>query len=153
MVRHERFRGDLLARLAGARIAVPPLRERIEDLGILVAAVLARAGAPAATLAREVAWALCRHRWPFNVRELEQALTAALALAGSGPIGLAHLPEAVRAAQPAALDRDQARRDELVARLREHHGNLAAVARALGTSRTQIHRLLERYGIDPREHQ
>ena len=53
---------------------------------------------------------------------------------------------------PAVADRTRVQGDELVACLRLHKGNLAAVARALGTSRTQIHRLLERYGIDPGAH-
>ena len=146
LVAQERFRADLLARLAGVRITLPPLRERIEDLGILVAAI-----APRGTLARDAAWALCRHRWPFNVRELEQALTAALALSAPGPMGLEHLPAALRVPAPGAVgDRDQARHDELVRHLREQGGNLAAVARVLKTSRAQVHRLLERYGIDPR---
>ncbi len=152
LVQKERFRADLLARLAGVRIALPPLRERIEDLGILAAAILGGAGAPRCTLARDAAWALCRYRWPFNVRELEQALTAALALSPSGQIGLTQLPEALRAARPVAVDRDLVRRAQLVACLREHGGNLAAVARALKTSRPQIHRLLERFGIDPPEY-
>ena len=149
LVQRERFRGDLLARLAGVRITLPPLREHIEDLGILVADILVSARARTKALARDAAWAMCRHTWPFNIRELDQALRAALALAPSGKIELAHLPETLRALPPVVLDRDQARRDELVACLREHHGNLAAVGRKLGTSRTQIHRLLERYGIDP----
>jgi DNA-binding NtrC family response regulator len=152
LVRQERFRADLLARLAGVRIAIPPLRERIEDLGILVAGILAEARAPRCQLARDAAWALCRHRWPSNTRELEQALTGALALSPAGKIALPELPEALRNLPEVDSDRDGARRDELVACLLEHHGNLAAVARALGTSRTQIHRLLERYGIDPRAH-
>jgi transcriptional regulator with PAS, ATPase and Fis domain len=149
LVRRERFRADLLARLAGVRITLPPLRERLEDLGLLVAAIL---GAEATTLARDAAWAMCRHAWPFNVRELEQALAGALAATTTGRIELAHLPPALQAASRAAADRDEARRDRLLACLREHHGNLAAVARALGTSRAQIHRLLERYAIDPDAH-
>jgi transcriptional regulator of acetoin/glycerol metabolism len=150
MVQKERFRADLLARLAGVRIALPPLRQRIEDLGSLVAAFIA--GTEGCTLARDAAWALCRHPWPFNIRELEQAVTAAQALRTSTRIELAHLPEALRAVPEVAVDRARARRDELIACLRDHHGNLAAVARQLGTSRTQVHRLLERLGIDPRAH-
>ena len=146
LVKRERFRSDLLARLAGVRVTVPPLRERLEDLGILVASILDAAGARGCTLARDAAWAMCCHAWPFNVRELEQALHAALAVAPSRKIELAHLPDALRAPVPA--DRDQVRRDELIACLQEHRGNLAAVARALGTSRTQVHRLLERFRID-----
>lgn len=150
LVKRGHFRGDLLSRLDGMRVTLAPLRERIEDLGILVASILDAAGARGFTLARDAAWAMCRHAWPFNVRELEQALHAALAVAPSRKVELSHLPDALRS--PSATDRDQVRVDELTACLRQHHGNLAAVARALGTSRTQIHRLLGRYGIDPGAH-
>jgi len=145
------FRADLLARLAGLRLAVPPLRERLEDLGILIASVLARTpGAATCSFAPEAVWALCRHSWPMNVRELEQSLTSAAALSAYGRIQLEHLPDALRAPPAVRSQHETSRREELVGCLREHAGNLAAVARALGTSRTQIHRLLERYGIDPR---
>jgi DNA-binding NtrC family response regulator len=150
LVNRARFRGDLLARLDGTRIVLPPLRERIEDLGILVASILDAAGARGFTLSRDAAWAMCRHSWPFNVRELEQALHAALAVAPSRRIELAHLPDALRAVP--AVNGERARGEQLIACLRQHRGNLAAVARALGTSRTQIHRLLQRYGIDPDAH-
>src|SRR5262249_22168191 len=132
---------------------LPPLAERREDLGLLVAAILARA--PGGGAARFTASAL-RHMyaydWPRNIRELEKCLTTALALAGPQPIDTAHLPEAVRTARlgaaPAALEPDeQAQRDELHALLTEHGGNVAAVARALGKARTQIHRWVRRYGL------
>jgi DNA-binding NtrC family response regulator len=148
MVNRERFRGDLLARLAGVRITLPPLRERIEDLGVLVTSILGAAGADGWTIARDAALAMCRHTWPFNVRELEHALRGALATASSRKIELAHLPDELRQPRP-AIDRDQIRRDELITHLQKARGNLAAVARAFGTSRSQVHRLLMRFGIDP----
>jgi DNA-binding NtrC family response regulator len=142
-----RFRVDLYARLAGLRVTLPPLRDRLEDLGGLVATSLARHGRPALGLSSAAAWALCRHRWPLNIRELDQAIGAAVAVAQGERIDLQQLPEQVAGRAPAAAI-EAARRDELLALLRDHRGNLAAVARALNTSRAQIHRLLRRYSID-----
>ena len=144
-----RFRVDLYARLAGLRVTLPPLRHRIEDLGTLVAAALSR-HAPAAHLGLSpaAAWAMCRDRWPLNIRELDQALAAASAVATGARITLDHLPEQVASRAPAAAV-EVARREELITLLRTHRGNLAAVARALDTSRAQIHRLLRRFDLDP----
>jgi transcriptional regulator with GAF, ATPase, and Fis domain len=142
-----RFRVDLYARLAGLRVTLPPLRDRLEDLGGLVAASLARHGRPSLGLSSGAAWALCRYRWPLNIRELDQAIAAAVAVAQSDRIDLQQLPEQVAGRAPAAAV-EAARRDELLGLLRDHRGNLAAVARALSTSRAQVHRLLRRYSID-----
>jgi transcriptional regulator with GAF, ATPase, and Fis domain len=156
-----RFRADLYARLNGFAVALPPLRERIEDLGLLVAALTRRlAASPASVVLRaEAALALLRHPWPHNVRELEQTLAAALALAGGAPIEAGHLPDALRAgprraaaatAPPAGESAaDEARRAELIRLLAEHAGNISAVARAMGKQRVQIRRWLRRYGLDP----
>jgi len=144
-----RFRVDLYARLAGLRVTLPPLRHRIEDLGTLVAAALAR-HSPNAQLgvSPAAAWAMCRDRWPLNIRELDQAIAAAAAVTDSSRITLDHLPEQVASRAPAAAV-EVARREELIALLRTHRGNLAAVARALDTSRAQVHRLLRRFDLDP----
>ena len=96
------FRGDLLARLQGFVLQLPRLRERREDLGLLVAQLLRR-HAPAAervTMQPEFARALFAHHWPGNVRELEQALAAALLFAKGEPLALEHLPAAVRSPLP-----------------------------------------------------
>ena len=97
----QRFRADLCARLKGLTLVLPPLRERREDLGLIVRALLGRhlgPGAKPAAFSREAARALFLYRWPMNVRELEKALHAAVVLARGEPIGFAHLPAAVRAA-------------------------------------------------------
>jgi transcriptional regulator of acetoin/glycerol metabolism len=141
-----RFRNDLFARLAGLTVRLVPLRERSADLGLLIASLLRRL-APATNAVRiagPAARALLDHDWPNNVRELEMCLRAAGELAGWGKIALRHLPEPIAAARAADPQRDQ-----LVALLEAHQGNLAAVARELKTSRMQVHRLLKRCGLGP----
>jgi len=153
MVADGTFRHDLLARLRGVVLELIPLRERPEDVALLIASAL-RKLAPErgdVKLSPEAARALLEHDWPLNVRELEQALAGALALSGTGAILLEHLPEALRPTgePPPQLTEEQARhRDELIALLREHRGNLSAVARAVGKGRTQVARWVSRYRID-----
>ncbi|MFO0723010.1 MAG: sigma 54-interacting transcriptional regulator [Myxococcota bacterium] len=94
-----RFRGDLLARVSGVMINLPPLRERTEDLGILIGALLEKLCGPAVDtlkLSVPAARALFAYPWPFNVRELEKALEAAVAMAEDGRIEAKHLPESLR---------------------------------------------------------
>jgi len=152
---HGRFRRDLYARLAGFRLRLPPLRERIEDLGLIIAALLPRvAGTEPVRFGRSAAHALLRYAWPLNIRELEQALAGA-ALQAHGTIELAHLPEAVQrgaAAAPAPPSTSAPSRDELIALLEEHDGNVSAIARALGKARVQIQRWLKHYGLSAAEH-
>jgi sigma-54 dependent transcriptional regulator, acetoin dehydrogenase operon transcriptional activator AcoR len=158
LVRQELFRHDLYARLAGFTVRLAPLRERREDLGLLVATLLARSPFGAtAQLTANAARALVTYDWPLNVRELESCLVVASTLADGGTIRRRHLPETLR--EPAAAapddaagpsDDDQQRRAELVALLREHQGNITAIARATGWNRVQIHRWLKRFELDPR---
>jgi transcriptional regulator with GAF, ATPase, and Fis domain len=155
-----RFRTDLLSRLTGFSITLPPLRQRREDLGLLIAALLrrlARDRANRVVFSRPAARALVAYQWPMNVRELERALEVALVLAGDGPVELEHLPEQLRApraaAEPAPATSgavQQDRREHLSHLLREHAGNVSAVARLLGKTRAQIHRWIKRYQLDPR---
>ncbi|MBS2022343.1 MAG: sigma 54-interacting transcriptional regulator [Deltaproteobacteria bacterium] len=156
MVAAGTFRGDLLARLQGFVLELVPLRERLADLGLLVSALLRR-HAPEPDAVRfepEAARALARHRWPFNVRELDQTLASALLLAGSHPIALTHLPAELREATVAPpkatlAPEEQELRARLVALFVEHAGNMSAVARVMGKGRTQIVRWVQRFGIDP----
>jgi len=91
------FRLDLLARLVGMRVLLPPLCQRMDDLGSLVAEILAARGGEAAwAFEPEALRAMLRYDWPTNVRELAQCLGLAAALTEDGTINLAHLPEAVR---------------------------------------------------------
>ena len=164
MVASGSFRADLLARLSGFTLTLPPLRERREDLGLLGASLLRRhlaAGAERVRFGQLAARALFLHSWPLNVRELEKSLAVAAALAEDGRIELEHLPPPIRTAPdegaaeiPAAHGKplsaaDDKRRQELLALLEANQGNVAAVARAIGKARMQVQRWMKRFGIDP----
>jgi transcriptional regulator with GAF, ATPase, and Fis domain len=86
-----RFRQDLFYRLAVVPIAVPPLRERMEDVPLLlehfVAAAAQRLGRAACQLTADAVDLLSRYHWPGNVRELENLVTRASVLSGGGRVG------------------------------------------------------------------
>jgi transcriptional regulator with PAS, ATPase and Fis domain len=147
-----RFRKDLYARLRGFSLTLPPLRERREDIGLLVADLLPRMNGDRTrpvTFSRGAARALFLYDWPLNVRELEHTLAAALAITGGGEISPAHLPDELRASMddPGSLaaHRD---RERFVKLAHEHAGNVSAMARALGTSRTHVRRLARRHQVE-----
>ncbi len=150
LVATKRFRADLYARLAGHTVWIPPVRHRREDIGLFVAAALA-ARAPSVELTLGAGQALFDYQWPMNVRELVNCLASAVALAAGDPIAREHLPPPVRAATPAQPGRPAAgrvTREQLVALLTEHKGNVSAVARALATARAQVRRLATRFDVD-----
>ena len=156
LVARGRFRADLLARIRGLDVELPALRARRMDLGILIAALLARhGGADAASYRfdRRCAQALVEHDYPLNIRELEQALLALLALAGPDRLfrreALAEtaIGRSARTAAPPPRDGDRVRAD-LLEQLARHQGNISAVARAMRCTRMQVHRWLKRWQID-----
>ena len=157
LIEQKRFRADLYARLAGYVHHLRPLEERLEDFGVLFASLLRRAAGGAATdttLTTEAGWALLRHTWPLNVRELEQAIQRATVLGGGAPLTVKHfpfvlesVPRSTSSIQVKGEAVDVALRRQLDELMREHHGNVAAVARALGKAPTQIQRWLKRVGI------
>ena len=158
LVAEGKFRNDLHARLTGFSLTLPALRDRREDLGILIAALLAKAGAtPETTFTIEAARALVACEWAQNVRELEKVLATAIVLARGVPVGLEHLPAALREpprpatapAEPVLSEADQKRKAELEALLVQHGGNISAIARSSGKARMQIQRWLKRFGLDP----
>jgi len=140
------FRSDLHARLAGYTFRLPCLRERREDLGLLLSAI---AGDRTTPLDPDAARALLQYTWPHNVREFKHVLDAAAALAAGGAIELAHLPPAVAEAAGGAPAGGHPVHEKLLASLRTHRGNVTQTARELDTSRTQVQRWMRRFGIDP----
>jgi transcriptional regulator with PAS, ATPase and Fis domain len=151
LVGEGRFRGDLLYRIAGITVVLPPLRERPRDLRVLLDRALG--GTPVAPEARA---ALLSWGWPGNVRELLYAVEAARALAGpGGRVEKGHLPERLRAAReaPAAgkgLYReavDEAKRRVILETLAATGGNRTRAAALLGLSRQSLLYELKRLAI------
>jgi two-component system response regulator HydG len=150
-----RFRQDLYYRLAAARVELPPLRERGEDLWLLVAEFLSRA-APAARLTPAARERLRSHDWPGNVRELENAIQVAAALAHGGTIDADHLPALAEVPASGAPreagyhEQVEAFRRALVgAAVEASGGNLAAAARRLGLTRQALSYLVRQLDLRP----
>ena len=160
-IRAGRFREDLYYRLSAFPIRVPPLRERREDIAILVAHFLRRLselwGRDAVRVAPEAMDCLVRYAWPGNVRELQHELERALTLAGRGTtLGPEHFSERVMGgggAHAARLTgslkqaRDAFERDYVLRALRAHQGNVSHTARALGISRVMLQRKMKDFGL------
>ncbi len=155
MVDSGSFRSDLFARIAGYRLTLPPLRERREDLGLLISSFLNTATFDAMSI--EAARALIKYSWPLNIRELRSCMETASVLAAGGRIELSHLPEAVRCPDavqskaPAVQAGDAEHQSELLRLLQVHKGNVSAVARSMGKDRKQIQRWMKRFAIDPNQ--
>ncbi|MGC3996971.1 MAG: sigma 54-interacting transcriptional regulator [Anaeromyxobacter sp.] len=150
------FRADLYFRLAAFPVHVPALRDRVEDLPLLVGAFL-RAEEPARPHVRRVRpaalAALAAYRWPGNVRELHNVLAYAMLQAGDGELDVPHLPGHVRTRRPLPRPRPAAPVDEEAGRLRallDACGwNRAEAARRLGISRVTLWKRLKAARIGP----
>jgi transcriptional regulator with AAA-type ATPase domain len=149
------LRHDFYGRIAGYEVRLPPLRDRREDLGMLIAAILSRLAASrrSITLHKAAARALFGYSWPLNIRELEHALEVALALSEDHEIRVEHLPSAILehalARDGTLTPSDRALRSQLLASLRQSRGNIAAVARVMDRAPVQIRRWCRRLQIDP----
>jgi transcriptional regulator with GAF, ATPase, and Fis domain len=157
------FRDDLLARLSGWIVRVPPLVERSEDVLELAQAWLERRGSTA-RLSANAAEALLLHDWPHNVRQVEQVMQQAVLRASGAPvIRSEHLPpglpsvaadtgeRAIAASVPLALlvdRRGTPSRDDLAMVLEHFGGVVAEVAAFFGKDRKQVYRWMRRHGID-----
>ncbi len=111
LVKDGRFREDLLYRLEGIAIEIPPLRQRRDDVPLLIASFIeaARAATPKATVerfSREAIERALEYEWPGNVRELEHAVARAVLLGRGAEAAVADLPPAVSKRRPpsAAID-------------------------------------------------
>jgi two-component system response regulator HydG len=162
MVETGRFRMDLYYRLHVVRLEIPPLRERIEDVPLLVQHFLdkhARRGEPVG-IEEDALERLMSHDWPGNVRELENVIESALALArgprlraGDLPIGRsragAGAPARAGDSAPSGLplSLDAYERSALERALREAGGNATDAARRLGIGRSTFYRKLGKHGL------
>ncbi len=156
LVAEGHFRADLYHLLASTAIQIPPLRERLEDIPLIVEAVFRRLRRASGRTYRITEAALQRlkvYPWPGNVRELENILERAAALSEDGQIDLHHLPErivqGVTVKQPMESIRpvEELEREAILHAAMQYRGRIREMAAALGMSRTTLWRRLKRYGI------
>ncbi len=152
-----KFREDLYYRIAVVSVELPPLRDRLEDLPALSSKILERlardAGKQAPELSQEALRKLSAHRFPGNVRELQNILTRAFVLASSTRLRADDIELAVSARKRAgsALSRkdfEAQERQRILEALRQARWNVSVVARSLGIPRNTLYRKLTRYGLN-----
>jgi DNA-binding NtrC family response regulator len=169
-----RFRQDLFFRLAEFRIAVPPLRERLDDLPYLAQRFLEEAGVelrrPVRQISAEALQALRNHPWPGNVRELRNVIRQGALLSTGGTLEAATLAAFLKKTAPRSkpaqkalakagaslrqLGLDglaEAEREAIREALSESRGNILKASRALKTDNKTLHGKLKRYGIRARD--
>jgi transcriptional regulator of acetoin/glycerol metabolism len=162
-VREGRFRADLLARLDGITVRLPPLRQRKEDVPHLFSHLLrewTKGRAPAVEC--DLVERLCIHDWPFNVRELVQLVRQLLVLhPGDSLLRAHHLPARIGmpAAEasvavgkgnprPAHASAEPLELPTLLSALRAAGGNVARAAAMLGITRQRAYRMMESHAVD-----
>lgn len=153
------FRHDLLYRLNVINIHLPPLRERRDDIPLLVAHFLKKFSQPPSppiSIAEDAMAVLCSYHWPGNIRELENTIEAASALTRTSVITAKELPPRVIESPvppgPDALFADLPSFDELERRylirtLEAAGNNKSRAAEMMGVNRKTLTRMVERHGI------
>lgn len=149
LVREQEFREDLYYRLNVIPLTIPPLRQRSEDIELLIRHYLQR---EQACITPEAMAVLTRHSWPGNVRELENVLERAMAMAGGEAIGQEHLllGDATIASPGGGTLKEQVAELEkrIVAEALNKHGSTRRAGQALGLSHTSIINKLKRYNLE-----
>jgi len=154
------FREDLYYRLNVVPLAIPPLRERREDIRALTQHFLKTLGAsPRLTIAPDAFRALETYDWPGNVRELENAVERALIFHRGDVIALNDLPESIRAPRArevsslpvslpeAGLSLEGVEKELIVRALQKHDWNQSRAARYLGITRHTLLYRMDKHGI------
>jgi PAS domain S-box-containing protein len=148
------FRADLLYRIRVARVHLPALRERREDIPLLVSEFLSASGIasehPVPEVSREAMRLLLEYPWPGNIRELRNAIEFAMICCRGSVIQPEDLPPELVYGTPQRRASDLYAHDEqqhLLKALQATHGNRAAAARRLGIGRSTFYRRLSEHGI------
>lgn len=153
------FRTDLFYRLNVVPIHLPPLRERAEDIPLLVEHFIQEFsriyGVEPKRVTPEAMQRICEYVWPGNIRELQNAIERAFALSSEPEITLKDLPPAVLRTEDRAGSEDpdvclplaEAERRSIAAALKRSGGNKNEAARLLGIDRQRLYRKIEKYGL------
>ncbi len=158
-----RFREDLLYRLNVVEIHVPSLRERLDDVPLLVQhfaeQISASAGVPMRRFSEDAVARLQRRAWPGNVRELRNAVERLMILSAGRVITSGDVERLLPSIEPVAGEpmsaepqtfeafKQDAEKNFLQQKLREHDWNVSETARSLRMPRSNLYKKIERYGL------
>lgn len=156
-IQTKRFREDLFYRLRTVTLTVPPLRQRPEDIPLLVDHFIkkfnAKTGKKVRSLDPKVMQCFMAYKWPGNVRELERCIEHAFVFVKGPVIFQRYLPDledfeaSVAAALPPRMEPDE--RESILWALKQTGGRREAASRLLGISRTSIWRRMKAMGLEP----
>jgi two-component system response regulator AtoC len=162
-VKEGKFREDLFFRLRVVEIHMPPLRERKNDIPLLVTAFLkefaAENGKNVNAISREAMETLVEYSWPGNVRELRTAIEHAVVLSREDSISVRDLPQNIRLRDDSELGGGdpltagdltvkEAEKQLIIRALKEADGNRSEAAKRIGMSRRTLHRKLHVYQLE-----
>ena len=161
-VKAGRFREDLYFRLNGIHIEVPPLRERKDDIPLLLNSFLERYNAENGKhitgFDNQARNALYKYDWPGNIRELQHCVESSVVMASGSEITLEDLPPSVSKASgietisvPVGITLDEAEKIIIQENLAANKGNKSKTAETLGIGRKTLHRKLAEYGMEDSE--
>jgi DNA-binding NtrC family response regulator len=160
LVSEGKFRDDLFYRLSVVTIVLPPLRERREDIPLLVNKFLKQSATENNKDVREITQeavnVLMAYDWPGNVRELRNTIEQIVVLARSERLTLRDVPAAIRGGADltkisvvrTGMTVEEAERQLIVQALKEMRGNRTRAAQKIGMSRRTLHRKLKKYGLE-----
>jgi two-component system nitrogen regulation response regulator NtrX len=163
-IREGRFREDLYYRLNVIPVQVPPLRERSEDIPLLIAEFLREiavdSGLKEKRITEQAMEIMVRQPWPGNVRELRNLVERLVILVPEDVIQVHHLTECFPLATPDAIEsaleqpsfrqaRTAFEQQYLRKKLAEHNWNISQTAEAIGLERSHLHRKIKSYGVEP----
>ncbi|HEX2673800.1 MAG TPA: sigma-54 dependent transcriptional regulator [Polyangiaceae bacterium] len=154
-VKARAFREDLFFRLAAAVVPIPALRNRLEDLPLLIPVLLADLGMGNVRIADETLAMLSSHSWPGNVRELKNTLASALAFAEGGTLEPEHLRFMPNVSEPQPLEElmlggkslESLERVAIEQTLTQCGGNKSQAAQSLGISTSTLYEKLKKFGL------
>ncbi len=155
-VDNNKFREDLYYRLKVVEIELPPLRERLEDVPLLVDRFCnifnRRFKKQIEGVTNEVLEAFMRYTWPGNVRELEHALERAFIFCKSKAIALDHIPPDIKSSSSQSRfvrNSSNVESDRILHMLEKTDWNRAKTARLLGISRKTLYKKINKYNLNP----
>jgi DNA-binding NtrC family response regulator len=145
-----RFREDLYYRINVMSLELPPLRERIGDVSLLVDHILGKSW----SIDDDARQALVSHAWPGNIRQLINTLDRAQILADDGVITLEDFPQEIAESSPTPQREkssdgslESLQRARIVEVLHQEDGNKSQAARVLGIDRRKLYRMMKQYGL------